>query len=129
MKLRYVTISDLHKNLPIESTIDLLKMSPIVELGIPVCPSVMMYGFNRNKWFNKLLDAAEQLKETINIALHVNYQWCDDMCDNVVPYEIGAWINRKNVHTQEPVIKRIQLNIGRVAVSIRYMDRHEKTFV
>ena len=59
MKLRYVTISDLHKNLPIESTIDLLKMSPIVELGIPVCPSVMMYGLNRNKWFNKLLDAAE----------------------------------------------------------------------
>ena len=59
----------------------------------------------------------------------MNYQWCDDMCDNVVPYEIGAWINRKNVHTQKPVIKRIQLNIGRVAVSIRYMDRHEKTFV
>ncbi|MBO7642882.1 MAG: hypothetical protein J6S74_01975, partial [Alphaproteobacteria bacterium] len=31
---------------------------------------------------------------------------------NIIPYEVQNWLNRKNKKTGEPIIKRIQLNIG-----------------
>ena len=105
-------MSDPRENLGVEETLKLLKLSPLAELGVQAHPSAMMYGLKRNIWFNKLVDAIEVSQESPNIALHINYQWCDDMCNNVVPYEIGCWLNCKNKKTGEPIIKRIQLNVG-----------------
>lgn len=112
MNLRYITMSDPREDLEIADVLELLKTSPLAELGVQAHPSAMMYGLNRNIWFNKLMNAIEVSGESPNIALHINYQWCDDMCNNVVPYEIGCWLHSKNRKTGEPTIKRIQLNIG-----------------
>jgi len=112
MKLRYITMSDPRENLGIEETLNLLKVSPLAELGVQAHPSAMMYGLKRNVWFNKLMNAIETSQESPNIALHINYQWCDDMCNNIVPHEIGCWLSCKNKKTGKPIIKRVQLNIG-----------------
>ena len=112
MKLRYITMSDPREDLPIAETLELLKLSPLAELGVQAHPHAMMYGLRRNAWFNNLMNSLENSGEMLNIALHINYQWCDDMCDNIIPYEVQNWLNRKNKKTGEPSIKRIQLNIG-----------------
>ena len=123
MKLRYITMSDPREDLPIAETLELLKVSPLAELGVQAHPSAMMFGLNRYNWFNDLLKAIDVSGESPNIALHVNYQWCDDMCSNSVPYEIGYWLGRKNKKTGKPLIKRVQLNIGDYA----YLFNAEKT--
>lgn len=115
MKLRYITISDPRENLDIADIMKLLEVSPLAELGVQAYPSAMSYGLPHYVWFNKLLDAVENLKEQPNIALRVNFHWCDDMCNNVVPNQIQGWLDRKNKKTEKPLIKRIQLNIGDAA--------------
>lgn len=123
MRLRYITMSDPREDLTIAETLELLKLSPLAELGVQAHPSAMMYGLNRYNWFANLLNAIDVSGESPNIALHINYEWCDRMCSNSVPYEIGCWLNRKNKKTGEPIIKRIQLNIGDYA----YMFNAGKT--
>lgn len=105
-------MSDPRENLSIEKTIDLLHMSPLAELGVQAHPSAMSLGLPRNGWMNRLLDAVEGLKNQPNIALHVNYEWCDYMAEGLVPSEIAGWLARKNTKTNKPLIQRIQLNIG-----------------
>lgn len=125
MNLRYITMSDPGEDLDIEETLDLLSVSPLAELGVQAYPFAMMYGLPRYVWFNKLLDAVENLKEQPKIALHVNFHWCDDMCNNVVPKQIQDWLDRKNKKTKKPLIKRIQLNIGDSAYVFRAHKVHD----
>ena len=112
MQLRYITMSDPRENLSIEGTIELLQISPLAELGIQAHPSAMSIGMPRNKWMNALLDSVENLRNQPNLALHVNYEWCDYMTNGLIPDEIAGWIGRKNTKTKKPLINRIQLNIG-----------------
>ena len=125
MKLRYITMSDPRENLDIADGMNLLEVSPLAELGVQAHPTAMSYGLTRYIWFNKLLNAVEDLKEQPNIALHINYQWCDDMCNNVVPKQIQDWLDRKNKKTEKPLIKRIQLNIGDSAYVFRAHKVHD----
>lgn len=112
MKLRYITMSDPRENLSIEDTIKLLQISPLAELGIQAHPSAMTFGMPRNIWMNNLLDNIENLHQQPNLALHINYEWCDDMTHGLIPQEISKWLGRKNTKTNKPLIHRIQLNIG-----------------
>jgi hypothetical protein len=112
MNLKYITCSDPRESLQINDLIELTKISPKVEIGMQSHPSAMMSGLDRNIWFNQFLDWAGKQKTPVNIAMHVNYQWCDKMCTGIIPNEIAKWMQLRNVHTDAPVIKRWQLNIG-----------------
>lgn len=112
MRLRYITMSDPRENLSIEETIKLLQISSLAELGIQAHPSAMTVGMPRNKWMNNLLDAVEVLEKQPNLALHVNYEWCDCMTNGLIPTEIAGWLGRTNNKTTKPLIHRVQLNIG-----------------
>ena len=134
MKLRYITCSDPRENLPTASVIDLLKLSPLAELGVQAHPSAMAQGKPRNIWFNELLDAVKSSKTPLNIALHVNYGWCDEICLGHVPDEIQQFLKHQHPKTNEPLIRRIQLNIGdctyvfdakRLATLIKTWDKYE----
>lgn len=112
MKLRYITCSDPREDIPIESILNFSEKYPISEIGVQAHVGPMSEKESRNVWFNKLIEYAKNLENAPNIALHVNYLWCDYMCLGSVPNELSGWISARNTHTGKPVVKRIQLNIG-----------------
>lgn len=112
MRLRYITCSDPRENLNPKDVIDLLKISPLAELGVQAHPSAMSFGCPRFDWLKKLLDMAKDLQTPINLALHVNYKWCDKICMGKIPGEIKFFLNKRHSITHKPLIARIQLNIG-----------------
>ena len=112
MKLRYITCSDPRENISTESLLNFATKYPIAEFGIQAHPGPMSQGYGRNVWFNQIIKQAENISNPPNIALHVNYHWCDYMCSGFVPYELDWWLRVTNSYTNQPVIKRIQLNIG-----------------
>jgi len=112
MNIRYITCSDLREDVPHKAATDLLNISDKVELGIQAHSFAMNNGLARNVWFNKLLDISMGMPRPLNIALHVNYNWCSDFCTGKIVPELLNWLELKHIGTGEPMIKRWQLNIG-----------------
>ena len=112
MKLRYVTCSDPRENLHPISLMRLLEISPLAEIGVQAYASTMLRGRERYIWFRQLLDVAKLSKTPVNIALHVNYLWCDEICSGKIPGEIKCFLAQKHSLTHQPLVSRIQLNIG-----------------
>lgn len=112
MNLRYVTCSDPRQDLAVVDVMNFLKNYPIAELGVQAHPSAMSFGLPRNIWLDLITRSASVARTPVNIAVHVNYEWCDDLCSGKMPYEIKSWMNRFNIYNNRPVIRRWQLNIG-----------------
>lgn len=112
MDLQYITCSDPRSDIPVQSMINFAMKYPLVEFGVQAHPGPMSYGHSRNIWFNKFVELSKNMNVQPNIALHINYQWCDSMCDGVVPEQLSNWLNMVNVHSGKNVVQRIQLNIG-----------------
>ena len=113
MNLRYITCSDPRENLNLYDVIDLLKISPLAELGIQAHPSAMSVDKPRWKWFDDLLYIVECTIPQPNIALHINYQWSDEICgEGNWPVDIQPFLRKEHLFTGKPVVSRIQLNIG-----------------
>ena len=112
MKLRYITCSDPREDIPVESMLNFTEKYPIAEIGVQAHPGPMSFNEHRHRWFNQIVNNAQNMPTPPNIALHINYTWCDYMCEGLVPYELDWWLRITNSYTNKPVIKRIQLNIG-----------------
>lgn len=112
MKLRYITCSDPREDISVQSILNFASKYPMSELGIQAHYGPMSQNHGRNIWFNKIIDLSKDMITPPNLALHVNYLWCDYMCEGIIPEELSKWIYATNIHTGQPVIKRIQLNIG-----------------
>lgn len=112
MKLKYITCSDPREDTSVRSILNFVEKYPISELGVQAHPGPMSYKGRRRGWFNQIMFLCEQMSKQPNIALHINYEWCDCMCQGIIPYEIDKWIHANNEISGEPIIKRIQLNIG-----------------
>ena len=112
MKLTYITCSDPREDVSHNDIMRLLKYAPQVEIGIQAHPSAMSSGYPRNNWFNGLMQLVRNIDMGLNVAVHVNYQWCDKMCTGQIPNEIRDWMNMQRKFGREPAIKRWQLNIG-----------------
>ena len=112
MKLRYITCSDPRENISVPSILNFAEKYPMVELGIQAHSGPMSYNGPRNSWFKQIVYVCSQMPIQPNIALHINYEWCDCMCRGIIPLEISDFVHARNKFTDAPVIKRIQLNIG-----------------
>ena len=112
MNLRYITCSDPRENLEPIKVVGLLKSFPLAELGIQVFPSTMGKGKEMYTWFNKVIEYAKESKEPLNFALHVNHKWCDEICTGNIPGEIKHFLKQKHSYTGQPLVSRVQLNIG-----------------
>lgn len=112
MELRYITCSDPREDIPVDSMLNFTAKYPISEIGVQAHSGPMSFGCGRNKWFGEIMKKAQNMPTPPNIALHINYNWCDLMCKGIVPNELNSWLQVSNTHTGQPVIKRIQLNIG-----------------
>ena len=112
MKLRYITCSDPREDIPVESLLNFTEKYPIAEIGVQAHPGPMSFDRARNKWFGEIIKKAQNMPTPPNIALHINYHWCDHMCEGFIPNELDWWLRVPNAYTGQPVVKRIQLNIG-----------------
>lgn len=112
MKLRYITCSDIREDIPVNKAIDLLRVSPKAELGIQAHYPSMCTGMPRRIWLEELLKKSDTFFNPLNIALHVNYDWCSDFCSGNIPTELKSLLDRKHKNTGRPIIKRWQLNLG-----------------
>jgi hypothetical protein len=102
----------MREDVPIEKVMELLNISEKVELGIQAHSFAMSYNMPRNVWFNELLNISAAAPKPLNIAIHVNYQWCSDFCHGELAPELLDWFYMTHKNTGQPVIKRWQLNIG-----------------
>lgn len=111
MKLRYITCSDPRENNSIKSILDLAHM-PHAEIAVQCHPSKMSDGMPRNVWFNKLLREAN-MTDNVNLAIHINCEWANDICANgIIPEIILNWMQIEKCYNK-PLIGRIQLNMPR----------------
>ena len=137
MNLRYITCSDPREHNSIKSIIDLAKM-PHAEIAVQCHPSKMSPNKPRNIWFQELLRESMQLSHPINLAIHINSEWANDICAHgIIPDTIVQMLRLKNANNK-PVIQRVQLNMpkttadniytGLVAQMIRSFPNHEFIF-
>ena len=109
MHLRFITCSDPREHNSIESIIDLAHM-PRAEIAVQCHPSKMSAGQPRNVWFNELLHEANQTSR-VNLAIHINNEWANDICANgKIPEIILNWLQIEKCYNR-PLVKRIQLNM------------------
>lgn len=123
MNLRYITCSDLREDVHIIDALELLHISPKVELGIQASGKSVNFSTARYQWLNTLLEISATLHQPLNIAIHINYDWCSQMAyvganKDLWPQEIQNLFARKNKNGT-PLIHRWQLNIGDSTHNIR----------
>ncbi len=111
MNLRYITCSGIDKHNSIYDMFNLMQIDNRVELAVQAHTKKMSDGMPRNVWFNQVLDyAINNPKLYYNFAVHVNTEWCKDICNGYFPYELSLLFGKYNEHGK-PLIKRWQLNI------------------
>ncbi len=137
MNLRYITCSDIREHVKPHVAIDFLRQNPNAEFAIQAHPTKMSYGMPRNVWFNELVMDARNFSRPINLAVHVNVDWCDMLCRGQIPNELKDWLiaTRPN---GAPVIARWQINIvgaktshfdaKKIAQLINHYSNHEFIF-
>jgi hypothetical protein len=93
-------------------------MSPRVEIAVQAHPSKMSYGMPRNQWFRELLSYIISDKYNINLAVHINREWCDEICrKGSFPKDLLDFVDPRlnDTVTKKPPIKRWQLNMPKDA--------------
>lgn len=120
MKLHKITISGANEHTDIKELIALIqryyRASGIeVELGIQVSPSNAFYNSDRYQWLMELHKQAFDANHTsIDVALHINPSWVEQICAGYFPLEIIKLMQLRDERGGVDV-QRIQLNflIGR----------------
>ncbi len=107
-----MTVSDPREDISVESLLNIAEKYPLVEFGIQAHPYAMSRGQARNIWFDKIVKTFQNMPKQPNLALHINYDWCNYICTGIIPHELDWWLRVPNAYTDLPVIHRIQLNIG-----------------
>lgn len=111
MNLKYITCSDPREFNDIHEIVCLGKISPRVEIAVQAHPSKMSPGMPRNEWFRELLQFIKRDRVNINLAVHVNREWCDEICrKGIIPAELKEFFNMSH-NEYWPLIKRWQLNV------------------
>ena len=114
MYIRYITCSDPREFNDIHQIVELGKISPRVEIAVQAHPSKMSCGMQRNLWFRELLSYIICYKYDINLAVHVNREWCDEICrKGIIPSDLTDFFDPRlnNKVTKKPLVKRWQLNM------------------
>lgn len=117
MKLRYITCSDPREFNDIHDIVKLGQMSPRVEIAVQAHPSKMSYRMPRNEWFHELLCYVIRDNIDINLAVHVNREWCDEICcKGKIPQELREFFYLHKKNNAKYLIGRWQLNIPKETV-------------
>lgn len=119
MNIRYITCSDPRNHNTHDEMFDLWKIDPRVEIAVQMHPGKVSPDTDRYKWIKQLVDKMSDdvtTKDVCNLAIHVNNDWCDEICNGTVPVALQPLFNAdrfilQHITCLQPVVKRIQLNM------------------
>ena len=111
MNIRTITCSDPREDTSIEELLDFMNKNPMVEIAVQATPSKITVGTARSKWFERLLRGVRNNPRPLNLAMHVNQEYCDYMCRGLIPDDLLSWFFT-SCPNGKPVIKRWQLNFS-----------------
>ena len=114
MNIKYITCSDPRNHNSYDELFDLCHMDPRVEIAVQMHPDKVSPDTERYKWIKQLVDMMSgdtTIKNVCNLAIHVNNDWCDDICNGKIPDELKPLFRARYRSTFKHVVKRIQLNM------------------
>lgn len=111
MNLKYITCSDPRNYNTIYELFDLWDIDPRVEIAVQMHPGKVSPDTERYKWIRALVDSLYIRKPEYNLAIHVNNDWCDDICNGVIPNALEPLFNASSYYKSRPLVQRIQLNM------------------
>lgn len=65
----------------------------------------------RYNWIRALVDSLYIRKPEYNLAIHVNNDWCEDICNGIIPAALEPLFNASSYYKSRPLVQRIQLNM------------------
>ena len=112
MNIRYITCSDPRNHNTHDEMFDLWKIDPRVEIAVQMHPGKVSPDTERYKWIRQLVDKASQSSGNwLRLAVHVNNDWCDEICNGKIPGPLAFVFTTRNIDDFFPVVERIQLNM------------------
>ena len=109
MKLKYITCSDPRNYNSIYDLFDLWDIDPRVEIAVQMHPGKVSPDTERYKWIKNIFHVLYGFPRQ-NLAIHVNNDWCDDICNGKIPDALKPLFDAYSYRLQ-PIVKRIQLNM------------------
>lgn len=109
MNIRYITCSDPRNHNTVYELCDLWDIDPRVEIAVQMHPNKVSPGTERYEWIKDVFHVLYGFPHK-NLAIHVNNDWCDDICNGKIPDELKMLFDAYNCSLQ-PIVGRIQLNM------------------
>ncbi len=114
MQIKYITCSDPRNYNSIDEMFDLWNIDPRVEIAVQMHPGKVSPDTERYDWIKQLVEKLQDNKfvyRSWNMAIHVNNDWCDDICNGIIPDALKPLFRARHTPTHKHVVKRIQLNM------------------
>lgn len=108
MKIKIITCSGPNEKVNTSEVLSLLSDYSIAEIGVQSSGIKCSYGTPRYNWIKKLVDEAQNYSDSLQAALHINLDWCEDFCNGVVAPELAEFLSFR--HKNKPFFSRVQLN-------------------
>ena len=113
MQIRYITCSDPRNHNTIDEMFNLWNLNDRVEIAIQMHPGKVSPDTDRYKWIQQLVDTVYRTpgKKEYPLAIHVNNDWCDDICNGKIPTPLATLFDTYSHFRFSPIIQRVQLNM------------------
>lgn len=111
MEIRYITVSDPRAHNTIDEMFNLWNIDPRVEIAVQMHPGNVSPDTERYNWIKQLVERLYICEHEYNLAIHVNNDWCDDICNGVIPKPLEPLFNASSYWKSRPLVGRIQLNM------------------
>lgn len=114
MNVRYITCSDPRPHNSFDDLMHLWNLDNRVEIAVQMHPGKVSPGTERYKWIAELVDKMRYEFPRRNLAIHVNQDWCREICRGNIPDELKPFFDANWVYSFHclPVVQRIQLNMS-----------------
>ena len=112
MNLRYITCSDPRNYNSYRDLKELWNLDERVEIAVQMHPGKVSPDTERYRWVQELVKThlyADFYRE--NFAMHINLDWCDDICNGQIPEPLQDFFNARRLFAPTPIVQRIQLNM------------------
>jgi len=114
MDIRYITCSDPRPHNSFDDLMRLWNISNRVEIAVQMHPGKVSPDTERYKWISQLVDKLRYELPQRHLAIHVNQDWCKEICNGIIPDELKPLFDKDWAFSFNdlPVVQRIQLNMS-----------------
>ena len=111
MHLKYITLSDPRDHNTFDELFDLWNIDPRVEIAVQMHNGNVSPDTTRYNWIKQTIDKLYIMRHEFNLAMHINKDWCDDICNGKIPTALKPFFDASSYYTYRPLVQRIQLNM------------------